>query len=238
MVALCVSAVLFFHSYYYSAVYISGGSMSPTLYGADEDALAYADNKGSGVTADFGIIDSHQSAIKHIKRFDIVSTYYASDYYNGAISYGSTKKIKRIIALPNETFKITNGLLYVLKDNQYEYIPYPFKTNPAIETEYTGKDVTETHLESDQYWVLGDNRSASHDSKTEGPVQSSYILGVLVAIEGRGELYVKGYFCKRCGKTYSYNSVYSNFCPDVSCQGQLAKTYDIKNKQYHLPKYF
>ena len=238
LLAICASAALFFHSYYYDPVYISGSSMSPTLNGADEEALVNADGKGSGVTADFGIMDAHQSALKHLKRFDIISTYYQDDYYmmTDYLKAGATRKIKRIIGMPNETIKIEKGLLYVLNEGEYQLIPYTFKINPSIETEYTGKDIEEVKLEEDEYWVLGDNRQASRDSATVGKIYFKDIKGVLIAVEGRGELYVKQFVCESCGQTYKYSKTTDGICD--KCSGQLRNDYDIKNKHYHWPKYF
>ena len=238
IVAIIFSGVLFFHSYYYESVYISGSSMFPTLVGADENALYDDSAEKSRLTADFGIMDSHQSAIKHIKRFDIISTYYNDDYYPGtdSIRYDATKKIKRVIGLPNETIKIENGYLYVLKGDQNELVNYPFTTNPAVDTKYTGKDIGPTPLGSDQYWVLGDNRQASHDSATEGAIRYKDICGVLVSIEGQGQLYIKRFICNQCNRSFKYVKGESNICP--YCGGLGRHVYDIKNKKYNWPHYF
>ena len=64
VIAVCVSAGFIFHAQYYDSIYVSGISMSPTLNGAE--------NEKAGSVVDFGIMDSHNSALKHIKRFSIV----------------------------------------------------------------------------------------------------------------------------------------------------------------------
>ena len=89
LLAVCLSGALIFHSYYYELIYVSGTSMAPTLNGTDDDA--------SGSLVDFGIVDAHKSALDHIKRFDIVSTYYpdATDYdAQGNLYKNAKKKIK------------------------------------------------------------------------------------------------------------------------------------------------
>ena len=169
----------------------------------------------------------------NMKRFSIISTYYYDDYEGGLLKQGSKRKIKRIIAMPNETFKIEKSKLYVLKGDQYEQIPYTFKIEPDISQEYTGKDIGETHLGADEYWVLGDHRDKSRDSGTLGKqIKKGYILGVLVAIEGQARLKIKNYVCNNCGKTYKEGSVCAN------CFGTLSPQYDLANKQYHWPKYY
>ena len=232
VIALCFSASLVFHNLYYELIYVSGGSMSPTLNNHISEEGENKDKEGTMV--DFGIVDGHQSAINHVKRFSIVSTYYYDDYdATGALKAGSRKKIKRIIAMPNETFKIEKGQLYVLKGENFELVPYTFKISPAVSEEYTGKDIEEAKLGENEYWVLGDHRDKSRDSGTLlKPIKKSYILGVLVAIEGQAKLKIKKYVCPNCGKTYKAGDLCEN------CYSALTPEYDLVNKQYHWPKYY
>lgn len=74
--------------------------------------------------------------------------------------------IQRIVGLPNETIEIKNG--DVLANNQILTEPYAQdKTSPA-------QSVT---LNNDQYYVLGDNRLKSADSRLFGPITSGSIIG-------------------------------------------------------------
>ena len=204
LVGVCVSAALFFHTYYYELIYVSGASMYPTLNG-DED-------EKQGSIVDFGIVDAHESAKKHIKRFSIVSTYYpdSTDYdlTTNKVRPNAKKKIKRIIALPGETFEIKEDKLYVMKDGQFDLVPYKFKiVTSELGVKDTAKPIT---LKDNEYWVLGDNRPASRDCASIGtPIKYENIYGVLVAIEGKGKLYMnkKG-------------------------------TYDVKDKQYRWPVFY
>ena len=236
LLALCVSGTMVFHSYYYELIYVSGGSMYPTLNKNAQDE----NTESVGAVVDFGIIDTHASALKHIKRFDIVSTYYpdASDYdlATNTLRPGAKKKIKRIIALPNETFKIEKGLLYVEKDTEFELVPYTFETNPSAKSGYEGKDTVEPiTLKDNQYWVLGDNRSASNDCASIGkPINRENLIGALVAIEGHGTLYAKRYVCENCGKSYSIKG--GNVCSN--CHSLLKIEYDVNKKQYQWPKFY
>ena len=231
ILAICASGVLLFHNYYYELIYVSGSSMNPTLNGAGGEAV--------GSVVDFGIVDTHNSAKKNIKRFSIVSTYYPDNTdYNletNTLRKNAKKKIKRVIALPNETFKIVKGKLYVLNNENYDLVDYTFKTKPSVEEEYEGKDMGPLTLKDNEYWVLGDNREASRDSYTiNKPIKYENIHGVLVAIEGKGTLYIKEYQCSNCGK--KFKSASSGLCD--RCYNEIEAVYDINKKQYHWPKYY
>ena len=230
LLAICFVGALVFHSYYYESVYIHGVSMNPTLCGGAED----------GDEADFGIVDAHKSAINHIKRFDVVSTYYPysegykSDYTpDGRLKNTATKKIKRIIALPNETFMIKDGVLSVKVNDEFEEVPYKGFTVVASSNKDTDTPIT---LGNDEYWVLGDNRPNSIDCGYTGiktPIKKENIKGVLVAIEGKAKLKTKNYRCNTCGKTYKD---YVSYCPN--CGDTTSAQYKLVNKKYSWPKFF
>ena len=74
--------------------------------------------------------------------------------------------IKRIIALPGEKIKCEKGIIYI-NDKEYED-----KYGYGITSDF--KEVT---LNGDEYFVLGDNRLVSNDSRYLGPVKKDYIEG-------------------------------------------------------------
>ena len=74
--------------------------------------------------------------------------------------------IKRVIALPNETVKIDRGTIYVNGEKVQE--PY--------ETQSTDGNVNLT-LGDNQFFVLGDNRNFSSDSRSFGPIDKKSIKG-------------------------------------------------------------
>lgn len=74
--------------------------------------------------------------------------------------------IKRIIGKPGETVAIDSGGVYI--DGQKLTEPY--------ETQQTQGDITVT-LDQNQYFVLGDNRGSSSDSRSFGPIGRSAIKG-------------------------------------------------------------
>jgi signal peptidase I len=84
--------------------------------------------------------------------------------------------IKRVIGLPGEQVQIKDGKVIIYNT------AYP--NGLTLNEPYLGPGVlTESNndnkitLNSDEYYVLGDNRSASQDSRFFGPVNKSFIIG-------------------------------------------------------------
>lgn len=74
--------------------------------------------------------------------------------------------IKRIIGLPNEKIKCVNGTIFI-NDKKYDD-KYGFGTT---------SDFDEITLKSDEYFVMGDNRIVSKDSRMLGPIKENFIEG-------------------------------------------------------------
>ncbi len=75
--------------------------------------------------------------------------------------------IKRIVGLPGETVEIRNGILYI----NGQAIPEP-------EERFTDSaNLAPVTLGPDSYFVLGDNRANSNDSRVFGPIHRSSIVG-------------------------------------------------------------
>ena len=96
-----------------------------------------------------------------IHRGDVVVFWYPLDR--------SKSFIKRVIGLPGETVDIRHGLLYV----NGQLVPEPY-----VPPQYT--DVTDfgpIKVPKDSYFVMGDHRISSNDSRVFGPVASQFIYG-------------------------------------------------------------
>lgn len=75
--------------------------------------------------------------------------------------------IKRIIGLPGETVSIEEGRVFVDGDLIEE---------PYI-TDFSSDNHDPVTLGSEEYFVLGDNRGNSLDSRQLGPIHKDYIIG-------------------------------------------------------------
>jgi signal peptidase I len=93
-------------------------------------------------------------------RYDVVAMYFP----------GETEKrfIKRVIGLPNETVSVVNGHLYI----NGKALPEDF-LDPSVAT----IPDMERKLENGEFFVMGDNRNVSSDSRAWGPVPRSFIIG-------------------------------------------------------------
>lgn len=83
--------------------------------------------------------------------------------------------IKRIIGLPGEKIKINEeGIRVYSPDNLVSFLLNE-STYLDLSSYYYGESVYE--LGQDEYFVLGDNRPSSSDSRRWGPVKRSDIIG-------------------------------------------------------------
>jgi signal peptidase I len=96
-----------------------------------------------------------------IQRGDVVVFLYPHDHEK---SY-----IKRVIALPGDTLRIDHGLVYVNGSRVKEpYVPNRFEDD---------RSQPEMTVPQHEYFVMGDHRSISSDSRDFGPVDRELIYG-------------------------------------------------------------
>jgi len=76
--------------------------------------------------------------------------------------------VKRVIGLPGETIVLKNGQVFI--DDK------PLQSEPYVKNKSrdTHDPVT---LGEDEYFVMGDNRTGSSDSRSWGPLQRHFIIG-------------------------------------------------------------
>ena len=113
---------------------------------------------------DYLIIDELLYNLKSPARGEVIVFRYPG---NPSLFY-----IKRIIGLPGETVSINHGAVTIIKtDGSKMTLAEPYIVNE--DATYT-KNVS---LNADEYFVMGDNRPNSSDSRVWGPLPKKDIIG-------------------------------------------------------------
>ncbi len=150
IVIIAFAIIIPIRYYVVQPFYVKGASMEPNFY--DHEYL---------------IIDEISYRFNQPARGDIVVFEYPrnpQDYF-----------IKRIIGLPGETIEIKNNQI-IITNQEY---PNGFVLDESLyldqDTRTQGDKLVE--LAEDEYYVLGDNRSSSLDSRAFGPIKRQSIIG-------------------------------------------------------------
>lgn len=92
-------------------------------------------------------------------------------FYDSIICFKKDRStiIKRVVGLPGDEISFKKGKVYINGKEREENFP--------LMEEYPDKIIK---LKDDEYYVLGDNRNNSQDSRVFGPVHKSEITGVVI----------------------------------------------------------
>ena len=132
---------------------VSGASMYPTLHNGDRMVL---------------------SKVGDVHRFDVVILKAPDE---------NVEYIKRVIGMPGDTVEMKNGVLYI----NGKKVDQPFINTEALAKQtvfiddFTLESLTgEAKVPEGKYFVLGDNRGVSKDSRMIGYIDRSAIEGKAV----------------------------------------------------------
>lgn len=151
MAFVAIGAVFFIRTFLVQPFLVSGGSMSPNF--SDGDYL---------------LVDQLTYRFREPGRGEVAVFHSPNDE--------SVYFIKRIIGLPGETIEIENGKIVVKNPENPDglvltelYLPQGESTN----------SVSEITLNKGEYFVLGDNRLHSFDSRSWGSLGAEEIVGLV-----------------------------------------------------------
>ena len=148
--ALATASYLFVSHFLVEGVQVVGPSMSPTL----QNSQSY-------------LLNRWVYYLRSPRRFDVIVLRDPAD---------NCCAVKRIIATAGDTIYLKDGAVYVNGRKLNEpYLPPGTQTFP-----YAGKSEQTFTCAKDQYFVLGDNRTNSADSRTYGVIARSSILGIIL----------------------------------------------------------
>jgi len=139
--------VLPFRMYVAKPFIVEGSSMSPTFE-----------------TGNYLIVDQISYDFEKPKRGEVIVFKYPKDQ--------TRFFIKRIVGLPTETVEIKNGNIIIF--NQQNPKGLHLKENYVKHPQISDSKIK---LGKDEYFVMGDNRANSSDSRIWGPVKKNLIIG-------------------------------------------------------------
>ena len=151
IVILALVIVLPIRYFLFQPFLVKGQSMEPNFH--DDDYL---------------IVDEISYHFREPKRGDVVVFKYPKN--------PSQRFIKRIIGLPGETVEIKDGEVIIIKDGQSQILDESSYLSPFLKTSGNLK-IT---LNQNEYFVLGDNRFVSADSRSWGTLPKKFITGRVI----------------------------------------------------------
>lgn len=145
--ALALLIVVPFRIFVAQPYVVSGSSMDPTFHDAD-----------------YLIVDQLSKRFEDPQRGSVVIIRYPKD--------SSKFFIKRLIGFPGEAVEIRNGIVSVRPNDSAESVE--LKENYVV---YKKDENFSIKLGENEYFVMGDNRAGSSDSRAWGPLPKEYIIG-------------------------------------------------------------
>lgn len=144
---------LLVRTFFIQAFWIPSDSMEPTLHEGDRVLV----NKLS-----YKLHDVHRGDIIVFKRPERAQSDTPEDDIEDLI--------KRVIGLPGDTIETVDGVIYI----NDKPLPEPYL---PPNTRSDQPPVTRQEIPDGQYFVMGDNRSNSQDSRWFGPIDEDLIVG-------------------------------------------------------------
>lgn len=109
---------------------------------------------------------TYRFGIGQVDRGDLVVFWYPGDR--------SKSYIKRVIGMPGDVVRVEEGTVYVNGQRLLEdYVPDEYRDRQSFNA---------VQVPRDHYYVLGDHRSSSNDSRSWGTVERKFIYGKAVFV--------------------------------------------------------
>ncbi|HUC31332.1 MAG TPA: signal peptidase I [Candidatus Paceibacterota bacterium] len=148
---IAVGAVFIVRTFLVQPFLVSGTSMVPTFSNGD-----------------YVLTDELTFRIQSPERGEVIVFHDVSDY--------STYLIKRVIGLPGERVVINNNTVTIYNKQNPNGFQLDETYLPPGTITAGDEDIT---LSSSSYFMMGDNRAVSYDSRSWGPLPASDIVGLV-----------------------------------------------------------
>ena len=167
-ILVAVIAALLIRSFIFEPVRVDGHSMDDTLGDGEIMLVTKFDYSSTWLCLPWQSNEDKEKASRitfggNPTRFDVVICRYPGR--------GDTNFVKRVIGLPGDTVELRNGILSVNGEEYPEtYINDEYRTGSL--NEFGPYTVPEGY-----YFVMGDHRNNSNDSRRVGPISRDMIVG-------------------------------------------------------------
>lgn len=157
---LAVVVIVPIRVFLFQPFFVQGASMEPNF----QDGEYLIVNELGYKETDLKILKV--DSFREMKRGDVIVFRYPKN--------PSQFFIKRVIGLSGERIKVENGSVYIFNRDHSE----GFK----LEEEYLPEGLitkgnSDYEIKEDEYFVMGDNRDHSSDSRTWGPIKTTNVVG-------------------------------------------------------------
>lgn len=167
-IAAAVLMALLIRAFVFEPVRVEGESMDTTLANGEIMLVTKFDYASNWLSFPWQDAAGKEKAARLTtggdpKRFDVVICRYPGR--------GDTNFVKRVVGLPGDTVELRNGWLYV-NGERYE--------EPYIQDEYRGGMLNTFGpfaVPEGCYFVMGDHRNNSNDSRSQGAISRDMIIG-------------------------------------------------------------
>ena len=173
-ILVAVVAALVIRSIVFEPVRVDGASMDDTLANGEIMFVTKFDYSSTWLCLPWQSREAKENAPRFTfggdpKRFDVVICRYPGR--------GDTNFVKRVVGLPGDTIRLEDGYLYVQEAGQEEEVRYE---EPYINDEYRSGMLNNFNaytVPEGKYFVMGDHRNNSNDSRSVGPIERNMIVG-------------------------------------------------------------
>lgn len=163
---LAVVIIIPVRVFLFQPFFVQGSSMEPNFEDGEYLVISEFGYKQTGITFTDNLHFVVRS-FKNIERQDIAVFHYPKN----------TEQffIKRVIGLPGEAVEVRGGKVVIYNKTHPE--GFALDEHSYIGEDTITQDSPRVELKDDEYFMMGDNRMFSYDSRSIGPIKKDKIVG-------------------------------------------------------------